>query len=45
VRKFRPQMVSVADASRIPELREAIRDVSPAPEIYSGAEGIVEVAR
>jgi 1-deoxy-D-xylulose 5-phosphate reductoisomerase len=45
IRRFRPSLVSVRDAASIPALRELIKDVSPAPEILAGDEGIVEVAR
>ncbi|PNW76144.1 hypothetical protein CHLRE_12g546050v5 [Chlamydomonas reinhardtii] len=45
IRKFKPEMVAVKDASKIAELKEAIKDVSPQPVILAGDEGAVEVAR
>ncbi|EFJ45264.1 hypothetical protein VOLCADRAFT_82431 [Volvox carteri f. nagariensis] len=45
VRKFKPEMVAIRDASKIPELKEAIKDVHPQPVILAGDEGAVEVAR
>ena len=45
VHQFQPKLVSVRDASRIPELKELLRGAPRQPEILSGEEGIVEVAR
>ena len=45
VRKFKPEMVAIRDASKIPELKEAIKDLAHQPVILAGDEGAVEVAR
>jgi 1-deoxy-D-xylulose-5-phosphate reductoisomerase len=45
VRQFRPKMVAIKDASKVAQLRELIADVPEQPEILTGAEGAVEVAR
>lgn len=38
-------MVAIKDASKVAELKEAIKGVSHMPEILVGDEGAVEVAR
>ena len=38
-------MVAIRDASKLEELKEAIRDVPQQPEILVGDEGAIEVAR
>lgn len=45
IRQFKPKMVAIRDASKVAELKEAIRDVEQQPEILVGDEGAVEVAR
>ena len=45
VREFQPKMVAIRDASKLEELKEAIRDVPTQPEILVGDEGAIEVAR
>ncbi len=45
VRKFQPEMVAIRDPSKIPELKEAIKDLPQQPVILGGDEGAVEVAR
>lgn len=45
VRQFKPEIVAIHDASKLAELKAAIADVDPQPQILAGAEGIVEVAR
>eukprot|EP00271_Cylindrocystis_brebissonii_P007244 TRINITY_DN2055_c0_g1_i1.p1 TRINITY_DN2055_c0_g1~~TRINITY_DN2055_c0_g1_i1.p1 ORF type:complete len:500 (+),score=81.68 TRINITY_DN2055_c0_g1_i1:166-1665(+) len=45
VRAFKPKMVAIRDSRLEAELREAIKDVHPQPEILSGEDGVVEVAR
>lgn len=45
VRQFKPKMVAIRDASKVKQLQELIKDVSPQPEILVGDEGAVEVAR
>jgi 1-deoxy-D-xylulose-5-phosphate reductoisomerase len=45
VERFRPQVVSVGDATKVDELAERLRSkgISALPEIHSGAEGMVAV--
>ncbi|KAL6493552.1 hypothetical protein OROGR_032331 [Orobanche gracilis] len=45
VRRFKPQLVSVRNKSVIDELKEVLADVKDKPEIISGEQGIIEVAR
>ncbi|CAK0783147.1 hypothetical protein CVIRNUC_006343 [Coccomyxa viridis] len=45
VREFQPKMVAIRDASRVEELKEAIKGVDRQPEILVGDEGAIEVAR
>ncbi|MGB0564469.1 MAG: 1-deoxy-D-xylulose-5-phosphate reductoisomerase [Spirulinaceae cyanobacterium] len=45
VRQFKPQIVAIQDRSKLPELQAAIADLENPPEILSGQEGVVEVAR
>lgn len=45
VRRFRPEMIALANVEKLPELRAAIADLDPQPQILGGQEGIVEVAR
>ncbi len=45
VRRFRPAIIALADVEKLPELRAAIADLDPQPQILGGQEGIVEVAR
>lgn len=45
VRQFRPEVVAIRDESRLGELREAIADLDPQPQVLAGEAGIVEVAR
>ena len=45
VREFQPKMVAIRDASKLEELKEAIKDVPTQPEILVGDEGAIEVAR
>jgi hypothetical protein len=44
VRQFKPKMVAIRDASKVKQLQELIKDVSPQPEILVGDEGAVEVS-
>ena len=44
VRKFRPKVVAIRDASKVAELREAIKGVDPQPEILTGDQGAIDVA-
>lgn len=45
VRQFRPEIVAICDTSRLDELKTAIADLAPQPQVLAGEEGIVEVAR
>lgn len=45
VRQFRPEIVALRDASKLEELRGAIADLTPQPQLVTGEAGIVEVAR
>lgn len=45
VREFRPEIVALQDASRRIELEEAIASLDYSPQIVTGEEGVVEVAR
>ncbi|KAL2623057.1 hypothetical protein R1flu_003262 [Riccia fluitans] len=45
IRRFKPSLVCIRHADRVPELKEAIADVHPQPEIVVGDSGIVEVAQ
>jgi 1-deoxy-D-xylulose-5-phosphate reductoisomerase len=45
IRQFKPKMVAIKDASKVNELKEAIKDVDQQPEILVGDEGAIEVAR
>ena len=44
VHKFRPKVVAIRDASKVAELKEAIKGVSPQPEILTGDQGAIDVA-
>jgi 1-deoxy-D-xylulose-5-phosphate reductoisomerase len=44
VRQFKPEIVAIADESQLPELKEAIADVTPQPILVAGEAGVVEVA-
>ncbi|NEQ99173.1 MAG: 1-deoxy-D-xylulose-5-phosphate reductoisomerase [Cyanothece sp. SIO2G6] len=45
VQTFKPEIVAIADSTKLPELQEAIAHLDPQPIIVSGTEGIVEVAK
>ncbi|KAJ7518235.1 hypothetical protein O6H91_21G060500 [Diphasiastrum complanatum] len=45
IRTFKPSLVAVRDGALVAELKSAIKDVQPQPEIVFGEEGIVEVAQ
>lgn len=45
IRQFQPEIVALADASRLPELKAAIADLPTQPQLLAGQEGVVEVAR
>ncbi|MGD1907424.1 MAG: 1-deoxy-D-xylulose-5-phosphate reductoisomerase [Leptolyngbyaceae cyanobacterium] len=45
VRQFRPKAVAIADTACLPELKAAIADLDPQPQIFAGEAGVAEVAR
>ncbi|MEM1293038.1 MAG: 1-deoxy-D-xylulose-5-phosphate reductoisomerase [Cyanobacteria bacterium P01_H01_bin.162] len=45
VRQFKPEIVAICNESKLAELKAAIADVEPQPQILAGHEGVVEVAR
>ncbi len=45
VRQFQPEIVAICNESKLAELKAAIADVAPQPQILAGNEGVVEVAR
>ena len=44
VRQFKPEIVAICNESKLAELKAAIADVEPQPQILAGNEGVVEVA-
>jgi 1-deoxy-D-xylulose-5-phosphate reductoisomerase len=44
IRQFKPEVVAIADEALLPELKEAIADVTPQPILVAGEAGVVEVA-
>ncbi|MBW4623002.1 MAG: 1-deoxy-D-xylulose-5-phosphate reductoisomerase [Cyanosarcina radialis HA8281-LM2] len=45
IRQFRPEIVALCEAEKLPELQAAIAEVNPQPILLAGNEGVVEVAR
>ena len=45
IRQFRPEIVAIEAESKLADLRAAIADVHPQPQILVGQAGVVEVAR
>ena len=45
VRQFRPEIVAICDQSRLADLKAAIADLDPQPQILAGEAGVAEVAR
>ena len=45
VRQFKPEIVAIRNAQKLTQLREAIADLDPQPQLVAGEEGIIEVAR
>lgn len=45
VRQFRPEIVAICNEQKLPQLREALADLDPQPQILAGEAGIIEVAR
>lgn len=44
VRQFRPEIVAIGNEAKLEELRQALADLDPQPQLLAGAEGIVVVA-
>ncbi len=45
IRQFRPSIVAICDEDKLPQLKEAIKDIQPQPTLLSGESGAIEVAR
>ena len=45
IRQFRPEIVALCDAQKLPDLKAAIADLDPQPILVAGEAGVVEVAR
>jgi 1-deoxy-D-xylulose-5-phosphate reductoisomerase len=45
VRQFQPEIVAICNVDRVGELKAALADVEPQPQIVVGEEGVAEVAR
>jgi 1-deoxy-D-xylulose-5-phosphate reductoisomerase len=45
VRQFKPEIVAICNAEKVGELKAALADVDPQPQILAGDDGVVEVAR
>lgn len=45
IRQFRPEIVAIADETKLPQLKTAIADIDPQPILLGGQAGVVEVAR
>ncbi len=45
IRQFRPEIVAICDREQLPELTQAVADLSPQPIILAGDAGVIEVAR
>ncbi|MEA5552991.1 1-deoxy-D-xylulose-5-phosphate reductoisomerase [Anabaena cylindrica UHCC 0172] len=45
IRQFRPQIAAISAAEKLPELKEAIKDLNPQPILLGGEAGVMEVAR
>jgi 1-deoxy-D-xylulose-5-phosphate reductoisomerase len=44
IRQFRPEIVAIADPDQLPDLRAALADFDPQPQLVAGESGVVEVA-
>jgi len=44
VRKFKPEIVAIADKSKFNQLRQALADIDPPPMLLAGMEGVEAVA-
>lgn len=45
VHQFKPEIVAICNESKLPELRAALADLDPQPQILAGEDGVAEVAR
>lgn len=45
VRQFKPEIVAIRNEDKFSELKEALADLDPQPQLLSGEAGIIEVAR
>ncbi|MEQ9239081.1 1-deoxy-D-xylulose-5-phosphate reductoisomerase [Coleofasciculus sp. E2-BRE-01] len=45
IRQFRPEIVALCDAQKLPDLKAAIANLDPQPILVAGEAGVVEVAR
>ncbi len=45
VRQFKPEIIAICNEAKLGELREALADLDPMPQILAGDDGVVEVAR
>ncbi|MEM9006759.1 MAG: 1-deoxy-D-xylulose-5-phosphate reductoisomerase [Cyanobacteria bacterium P01_F01_bin.86] len=45
VHQFRPEIVAIHDESKLSELKAALADLDPQPQLLGGSSGVVEVAR
>lgn len=45
IRQFRPAIAALADPEKLPDLKQAIADLDPAPILLAGTDGVQEVAR
>ncbi len=45
IRQFKPSIAAIFAEEKLPELKEAIKDVDPKPILLAGNEGVIEVAR
>lgn len=45
IRQFKPEIVAICNPDKLSDLKAAIADVDPQPQILAGDDGVVEVAR
>ncbi|KST62511.1 1-deoxy-D-xylulose-5-phosphate reductoisomerase [Mastigocoleus testarum] len=45
IKQFKPIIAAIFAEEKLPELKEAIKDVDPQPILLAGNEGVIEVAR
>jgi 1-deoxy-D-xylulose-5-phosphate reductoisomerase len=45
IREFRPEIVAISEAQKLPELQAAIADLDRQPILLAGEAGVIEVAR